>query len=210
MRATSAWLRSGSSGCSGEGSSRAARNFVRSVLTLFPRYVFLSSSGSAEGVVARRSDDGAAGEEMPENGHGPPPRLIPGQPGVSDAAPAREARNLAPGRFRDPTGRHYDRPAGSSARQAVSATSFAPKRVHGVEPARRGPKEPSRCVPGSADPGSEIAAVERREAPALSLSGARLSRRLVRRSVLHSLRNAAGVRKGPAARGQDDGLPGAA
>ena len=59
--------------------------------------------GSAEGVFARRSEDGATLI-------GP----IPGKPGIGGAAPAGGARNPALGRPGNPTGGHYDPSASSS------------------------------------------------------------------------------------------------
>ena len=95
----------------------------------------------------RRRDSGAAFR-------GP----ISGNPDIGDAAPAGRLRKPALGRSRDPTGGHYDPSAGSSAGQAALKGSLAAEARSGVEPARRGRRTQSRASPGSADPGSEIAA----------------------------------------------------
>src|SRR6476469_9737556 len=56
------------------------------------------------GVVARRSDDGAAGRGRCRRCGIALPGLTGGKPPVGDVAPAGGARYPALGRFRDPTG----------------------------------------------------------------------------------------------------------
>ncbi len=84
------------------------------------------------------------------------------------AAPAGGARYPAPERSQEPIGRHYDRSARSSLDwdraencRLDPESSQAWSRCPNDEPA-------VARKPGNADPGTEIAAMERREAPAFS------------------------------------------
>jgi hypothetical protein len=121
---------------------------------------------------ARGASRGDPEAEQPEAGAGDAAAAIRagsrGNPRLRCAAPAASPRTRSTGRFRDPT-RGAIRPlceelAGQAARGLVRCQEH----VQALSLHARGPMTSIGRVPGSADPGTEIAAMERREAPAFS------------------------------------------
>jgi hypothetical protein len=85
----------------------------------------------------------------------------------------------------------------------------------GVDEGRRklpgsGWAEGPPSAPGSTAPGTEIAAMERRKAPAFSMRERGKTEDWVRRSALHPLGFFRGERRRPREWGRDYGVPGAA
>ena len=151
------------------------------------------------GVVARRSDDGAAGRRRCRRCGIARSGAEGGRPLLVDVAPAGGARNPALGRSRDPTGGHYD----------PSARSFAGLRLLKVSDAARRDKAMSRT--GAAergkpsgnqeartrDPKSPPWRAERRSLPATAgeLEKGRADRRAIP-SALRGERNGRRPRRG--------------
>ena len=125
-----------------------------------------------------------------------------------DVAPADRPRKPILGRFRDPTGGHYDPSARSFAGQAASG--FLGKRSRVQVLSLRGMRKPGTngASPGSADPGSEIATMARREARRVPQGMRGLEKGCAdRRAIPSALREG---ERSPPRRERKTGVPGAA